>query len=213
MTGAKWHKTMGLLKFVKPPNLTPPDRYRFTFPGGHVEKADDRNEWFRAIARFAKDNDITLPEDWQEQAEDQLCRVLPPGWCRYEDGTVPGTFIDVRMTVDDLERGTGILVELATHPDPLVDQAEAERRARICAACVANVEVSGCFSCKQIVDFIFRVKGARKTEADSALRSCGVCKCSNRAQVWVKPELLEKRITPEHREQYALLSHCWKNFD
>lgn len=201
---------MPLLKFNFPANLSPPDSYRWHSPTGYVVKADDRHEWFRAIRKFADNNSIELPENWQAEAEDRLCRVLPPGWSKYEDGSTPKTFLNARFEAGDLARGTEVLVRIGAAPDPLVDQQTAEERARICAACPANVRVSGCYSCQPIADYVARVKGARKTQAESVLNGCAVCRCSLRAAVWIKDEISSHGITPAMHDQFQTLPWCWK---
>lgn len=201
---------MNLLSFNWPKTLCPPDKYRYTFPSGYVVKADDRGEWFAAIKKHAKDNGITLPDGWEALAEDQLCRVLPPGMCRYGDGTVPVQTVDIRMTPDGFMRGMGSLLRVALTGEPLVEQEVAEERARICASCPANVNIAGCASCADVADSIAKIRGARKTEGDAVLRHCAICLCSNKSQVWVKEEILAKAITPKMRAQFQTLSHCWK---
>ena len=199
-----------LLKFAFPAFETPPDLYRWAAPNGHVVREYNRDEWLRSIKKFCDNNDIELEDGWEADAEDRLCRVLPPGLCQYEDGGTPQTYLNARFDLGDLARGTQMLVEIATHPDPLVDEEEADRRAGICASCPANVNVSGCMGCVPIADLVSKVRGAKKTKADSVLKHCAVCRCALRAMVWVKDELLEPTITPEQREQYATLPWCWK---
>lgn len=202
---------MNKLKFNFPAFETPPDLYRWMAPNGHIVSEYNRDEWLRSIKRFCDNNDIELKEGWEAEAEDRLCRVLPPGLCRYEDGGSPQTYLNVRFGAGELSEGAESVARLALTPNALVDQETAETRARTCASCVANVRVSGCYSCYNIVDAIFRVKGARKTEADAALNGCGVCKCSLRSMVWIRDDLLEELMTPEKREQYATLPWCWRN--
>lgn len=201
---------MPLLKFDFSPNLSPPERYTHRLPNGVEVKADDRAEWLREIKKKYDDNNIPLAEGWEADVEDKLCRVLPPGWCKYDDGGKPQTYLNVRFALGDLARGTQILVDIMSHPDPLVDEEEANRRAKICSSCQANVNVSGCMGCVPIADLVSKVRGAKQTKADSVLRHCAVCRCALRAMVWVKEELLEPTITAEQREQYSLLPWCWK---
>ena len=180
-------------------------------PTGHVVSADDRGEWFTAIEKHAKDNNIVLPEDWKAYYEDQLCRVLPAGLCTYYDGTAPQTYLSTRFGAEDLFRGAEMLATIAMHPDPLVTQEVADERARICAACPANVKVSGCYACYPISALIVHVKGARKTVADGVLLNCAVCRCPNRSQVWIKDEVLATSIDADQHAQFQQVGdHCWK---
>ena len=152
-------------------------------------------------------------------AEDALCRVLPPGHCTYADGKQPGVFVDIRMTEDDWRRGMDVLESVvAQHvkslfdaeATPLVDQSTAETRARICASCPANVMIRGCSACMGMANWIVKIRGNAKTESDGVLAQCGVCHCSNKAQVWVKAETLAKGVTPEMLEKFKSLPWCWK---
>jgi hypothetical protein len=202
---------MSKLKFNFATFQTPPDLYRWAAPNGYVVTAYNLDEWHRAIRKFCKDNDIALEEGWEAEAEDRLCRVLPPGWCKYEDGGTPQTYLNVRFGAGELSQGAEAVAKIALTPNALVDQETAEARARTCASCSANVKVNGCYSCYNIVDAIFRVKGARKTGADSVLNGCGVCKCSLKSLVWIRDDLLDELTTPEKREQYASLPWCWRN--
>lgn len=198
------------LQFNFPKNDVPPDYLRFHHSDGHVSLAADVTAWYAKIAKHERDNGRTLPEDWKEQAQDQLCRVLPPGWCKFSDGSAPKTYVDVRLTMAGLLRGMATLTEVVVSSDSLVDQSEAERRAKICAACPANVSFDGCAPCVGFSNKIVAIKGAHSTEADPLLKACAICLCSNKAQVWVKGDVLAKRITPEMREQFSALPWCWK---
>jgi hypothetical protein len=200
---------MNLLRFNFKPSVSPPDRYRYTCPDGFIVVADEKYLWLRKIKQHYEDNNIPLPDGWEALAEDQLCRVLPSGYCVYSDGSKPAVFLD-RMTTDDWKRGMTVLEQVATAPDPLVDQATAESRARICAACPANIVLKGCSACAGIADWIVRIRGSVKTEPDKKLAQCGVCHCSNRAQVWVKAELLAKGVNAEQRALFETLPWCWK---
>lgn len=201
---------MSKLKFKFAAFETPPDLYRWAAPNGHVVREYNRDEWLRSIKKFCDNNDIELPDGWEADAEDRLCRVLPPGWCQYEDGGAPQTYLNVRFGAGELSDGAEGVARIALTPNALVDQETAEARAKTCASCPANVRVNGCYACYNIVDAIFRAKGARKTEADAVLNGCGVCKCSLRSMVWIRDDLLDEITTPEQREQYATIPWCWK---
>lgn len=201
---------MSLLKFNFGHNTSPPDRMRHTHSDGHVSVADEKDLWLRIIAKHERDANRELPEGWEAAAEDRLCKLLPPGLCKYEDGTNPAEYLNTRIDGDTVRRGTQVLLDIATSDDPLVDQATAESRARICAGCPANVAVQGCSSCAGIADLVVRLKGGKKTQADQVLKYCAACGCSSRANVWVKPELLANGVGPEQVRKLKLFDHCWK---
>lgn len=198
------------LKFNFRANEVPPDKYRYTCPDGFVVEGWHPDQWLLDIKKHYRDNNIPIPDDLSEQAEDQLCRLLPPGLCRYQDGSTLDTYIDVRLTQDDWIRGMGALLNIVTTRDALVDQETAEARGRICASCPANILIKGCGACIGIADAILKIRGAASTKADGKLMQCANCGCSNKAQVWVKTELLAKTVSEDQLRKFDLLSHCWK---
>lgn len=199
-----------MMKFAFEKSLTCPDNFRFRFQDGTLIMRNTRQDWFDAIAKHYKDNDIPRPEDWKAQAEHQLCMLLPPGWCMWETGEAAAGLVDARLSMGDIFRGMEVLARIAASPDPLVEQAEAERRAALCSGCFANAHVPGCAPCMKIPDMVASIAGAKTTKSDYLLQSCLVCKCRNSAAVWIKEELLAKGITPDHHRIYQQLDWCWK---
>lgn len=194
------------------PETTPPDKLRYRFQqDGHLVLEMDVDTWFRKIKEHYEHNDYPIPADWKEQAENQLCQSLPPGWCEYENGGDPQTFIDARMTMDDIINGTSVLVEFVKQGSPLVDQSLADSRAKTCAACYANISAGGCAACKGLAYLVDSVAGTRKTAADDLLqgKSCGVCKCLSRAHIWLPIDVLQKGITPDMETLWPK-DWCWK---
>jgi len=202
---------MSLLRFNFPRNMAPPDEYSYHHQDGYVSKATDQDTWFADIRKHMRDNGYPIPENIEEIAVDQRCRTLPPGFCKYDDGSNPAVYIDRRRGPEDLMHGMMVLIEVINpFVDSMVTQELAESRAATCAACPANVDIQGCFSCNNMADAITRVRGSNKTQADQYLRSCAVCTCLNRAQVWVKPDILAKGVTAEQMQQFESLPWCWK---
>lgn len=198
------------LKFSFPKGLVPSDNFRFTHVDGHVTLRSDPAAWYDEIAKQERDNGRELATDWKEQAQDQLCRILPPGFCTYDDGSTQSAYINLRMTRDDYMNGMSALAHVALDSDPFVSKEEADSRARTCAACPANVPIEGCQPCLNMVGLIMNIKGSATTEADPLLKACGICHCSNKAQVHVKSELLAKGVTEEQKRQFSLIEYCWK---
>lgn len=146
--------------------------------------------------------------------ESAACEQLPPGSCLYENGARPAPF-DGEMTVEALGAAGHALIHLVMASmfgdSPLVDQAEAERRAAICARCPMNVQVRACLSCKGaegIKGLIHKVTGGNVTSVDKDLYNCRVCTCSLKTIVWIKPEILAKGFTDSQRARTP--SCCWK---
>lgn len=200
-----------MMKFNFPHYSVPPDGLRFIVPeDGRPIEATDRKAWYDKIKKHYADNGYTLPENWKEIAEDQRCRTLPPGWCLHEDGRLEYDSISLRMEIGDFWRGMDVLKNIVLDPEPFVEKPIAEARAAICASCPANTAVPGCHSCHKVANHILAIKGTQETSSDPLLKACGVCKCSNQAQVWVKARLLEKGITPDQMRKFRLMDHCWK---
>lgn len=198
-----------MLKFSFDPCLGVPDGYIFTFPDGYKSRNLHRTSWYDDIKKHYQDNGIPMPPDWKEQAEHQWCLGAPPGFCIHETGEGWIGF-NTRLTAHDFLHGTVILSQIALEPDPLVDQSLAESRAKKCAACPANLQVSGCIPCLGIANFIVQIKGSKTTSSDSFLNTCAHCKCSNSAQVWIKKEILAKHYDPTAMAGMSAMPDCWK---
>jgi hypothetical protein len=115
-----------------------------------------------------------------------------------------------RFTFDDFLRGMKTLSAFVIK-DEVVPQDVAESRALICSRCVMNMSIPGCHSCVGLVNSVMAIKGAKSTKHDHLLKSCGICLCSNEAQVWVPIERLAKSTSPEMLEKYKRVGECWKN--
>lgn len=199
-----------MLRFNFPESLVPPDNYRATMPDGHIIRSQSRRGLFDEIKAHYRRNGYDLPPNYREFYEDRLCRILPPGLCINETGEATNSN-DLRIGIEDLKHGMQVLWNITRSPDPLVRKEEAERRARICAACVANIDVPGCKPCIQLANTVMDVKGKGRTTGDPFLRTCAVCKCSNEAQVWVKKEILMTGTNPEQLQRMKDLNpECWK---
>jgi hypothetical protein len=164
------------------------------------------------IKQHYKDNNLPLPDDWQERVEDQMCKQLPEGWCTYVDG-VPAN-PENNITAENIVKGITSLYKMAIETlkgeDVFVSQDEANQRAAICARCYQNKPSNFCMGCgamRQVTELVAKVKGSRKTTSDSRLQNCGICGCRNEAIVHVKRNILlsgEKSATTESRPNW-----CW----
>jgi hypothetical protein len=86
----------------------------------------------------------------------------------------------------------------------LVEQDEAERRAKICAACPYQVTTAGCWGCKGIAGMLPAIAGARKTSYDAQLKACGVCGCYNAVSVHLPLDV-------QKGEDLNFPDYCWKS--
>ena len=203
-----------MLKFNyrdKPGTPDPPDGYLFTHQDGYKSRNLHRSSWYADIDKHYKDNGYYQPDNWREIAEHQWCLGAPPGWCHHETGEQHAGYFSTRLTAHDYLHGTVVLSQIAASSEPLVDQELAESRARKCAACPANLQVSGCIPCLGIANFIVQIKGAKRTASDSFLNTCAICKCSNAAKVWVKTEILSAHANPTELAAMRAMPDCWQS--
>lgn len=191
--------------------VCPPDKWRYVHPeDGYVSSCFTYDGWMAKILKHKKDNGYEVPPDWREQAEDQLCKSLPPGWCQYDGGGDPSVFLNRRTAIGDIVRATEVLYEFVKQGHPIVDQKTAEERAQTCARCYAKDSVQGCSPCVGLANLIADVCGAQTTSADEVLenKQCLVCGCSARANVWVPVSVSAAGWTDE---MSALAPNwCWK---
>lgn len=98
------------------------------------------------------------------------------------------------------------------HKDPFVDQAEAERRANICAECEENGIPAGKGWLEGWTDGVMLDSVMGKTvEKQDELGTCDACNgCELRAVVWWAPDILVEvsRFSSEFLRRAP--AHCWK---
>lgn len=139
-----------------------------------------------------------------DEIQTQICTRMGPGtrafFCRpcqpYAFGSI------------DLEDVAHFLKTTASwvKKPTFVSQAEADRRAEICASCPQNIGITGCTGCRNLVKWTFQLIGHRSTPFDTKLGACAVCHCSNQAQIHLPLEVLKKGIT----KRMVFPDHCWK---
>jgi len=133
------------------------------------------------------------------------------------------------LTVDDYKAGSNALFRLLKSrvsmmagrgESPFVDQAEAERRAQICAGCKFNIKVeencgAGCAAIRKEVEKLARgfatkftkLIGGKRTKWDHQLHVCRICRCENKAKIHYAAGILKAVTKPEG--QRALPNHCY----
>lgn len=190
---------------------TPPDLFRFVFrEDGYRVSSFSYDGWLAGIKKHAKDNGYELPENWVALAEDQLCHLLPPGCCKHEDGRPASARVDARMSMDDVLRGTKVFLAFVKSGGKIVEQEEAERRGKICAGCYMRSAIPGCAPCVGLANLVTEINGAKSTKSDAFLesKSCLVCKCAAKANIWIPVETSRVGVTPEMVEVFP--EFCWK---
>lgn len=140
------------------------------------------------------------------EIENQLCENHPFS-CSENPSVTPR-----RLHLNDILRGTRVILSFKAAGSPLVAQGEAERRAGICINCTRNVDYAKPCSgaCPELVDVVKSIVGGAATKYDSMLKACDICGCSNAAQVHVPAEFLAKGVTDEMMAQFKTVSTCWK---
>lgn len=193
-------------------NECPPDQYRYRFrEDGYLVKCFSYGGWLERIRAHRQMNGYPESDDWKEEAEDQLCRLLPPGWCRQVTGEPPEWYINSRIGIEDVLRGTRVLAAFVADGMPLVSRTVAAERASICSTCPFASSVEGCSICVGLSNVVEEVVGGQQLQTDAVLdnKSCLVCKCSARAQPWVPVEYLSRGVTNEMLAQFPT-DYCWK---
>lgn len=201
-------------------SMVPPMKFSFTVPenGYKIENQMNLEDLYKKVQAHYNDNGIPLPSDWKDRVEDQICRRLPAGWCKYSgDGSVKG--FTPLLTAEAILKGLKSLASMALNAakgeEVYVSQEEAERRANICSRCYFNMQSNFCGGCaagQAITSLVSKVKGSRTTSYDNQLQACGICGCRNSAIVHVNRNMLlngEKNETTNSRPDW-----CWvKNPD
>lgn len=196
------------MKKLNSHSLVPPGGFKFKDPvTGHEMQRYVWEYLLDDVANHRRANN--LPPISTEEIEDQMCNRMGKAsatMCNDPRPSVDG----VSLTLGDIMRGTAVIASFKLAGSPLVSQEEAERRAVICAPCLYNVNYRKPCSgvCAELVELVATIVGGAGTSRDGELSACGICRCSNMAQVWIPVEFLKKGVTDEQIEQFP--AQCWK---
>lgn len=165
----------------------------------HWSVATDYWTWIERVNLHRRANNLAPIS--AEEAEDQLCQTLPPGWCKQtKEGGTPA--VNTRFGWKDVVEGMKSFARVVR--TGFVSQAEADRRARICASCYFNVGVEGCGSCHKMATLVTGEVASKKTSYDPRLKACAVCKCALKSLIWFPLNALN----PDKRD--LVPSFCWQ---
>ena len=179
----------------------PPDGYRYVFPeDGYTSHAWTFVDWVADALKHCRTNDYSF-EGMEEKMQQQLCSVLPPGWCDFDDPNRPRATASLEW--GDVTAGLTTFARWIKQGRETVEQKEADRRGLVCSRCYLNVNISGCFGCQKLITEALPDKS---TKYDFALRGCAVCKCVLKAKVHFPMHLLDTENT-QQQELYP--SFCW----
>jgi hypothetical protein len=183
-------------------------------PGGwHYEQPETHHHmsgitWqalVKKVSQHRQNNNIPQDENLFNEIEEQMCERMS-----VEDRDAhcgAGARIPKSIGWRQVESFLKTAGAFIASGGQLVDQAEAERRAAICAACPLNVGMHGCGVCRATVDAFRATILQRSTSQDAGLLNCGVCGCENRTQVHIPLETLRAGTGDL---DYSLNPACWK---
>lgn len=167
----------------------------------------ERKVWNHRVAN----NLVPLPDT---AIEDIVCRQLIDRGCAEYCIDSEHSFLPIvtgfKVTFDQVKRGTLTIASNLIRGNPLVEQAEADRRSRLCAKCPYNVDPEGCTPCTMgaVRSLVKAVVGNRVTVEEASLKSCAFCGCFNASQVWFPLDVLQKFMRKEINDN--LPGFCWK---
>ena len=156
------------------------------------------------LRKWHADKQLEWPGDPEMRAriEHFICQRLPKGFCIGGPDNPVVPYLSVGMIRDATRL---IMRRIFDRKELFVGQTEADRRAKICANCPANLH-GICTSCagNQFFDlFGWFIRAGKKTQYDSALDTCAVCKCLLRCKIWINQETLNALTKHEYPPQ------CW----
>lgn len=190
----------------------PPDHFSFTHPETfHVSWAVDWVEWQKRIGEHREGN--KLPAITPEEAEEQLCKTLPPGWCKHASADKKNhRFVNTRLRFGDIAQGMKAYLALIASGFKTVSQEEANRRAAICSGCYLRVQPQGCGACVKLARLITGDIARKTTPYDSNLvnKACAVCSCPVASLVHFPMSALEKPEVDSPQKQEAYPDFCWR---
>ena len=112
----------------------------------------------------------------------------------------------------DVLHGTQVMASFVASGMKVVEPAEAERRAHICANCRLNVNFSKpCGGiCAELKALVGKLVGNRITPYRERLNSCLICKCFLESAVWLPLDIQIKPLSDRQKIQFEHVPHCWK---
>lgn len=163
------------------------------------------------IKAYRRANGIPIGLDFENEVEAEVCKFYPQE-CFDCSPLVPNTAI--RLSIDDVVAGTKTMLRFKLAGSPLVDQAEADRRAAICSKCAYNGQITTpCSGCDAIKKAVISLIGDVKTAYDDRLQSCMICHCFNAAAVWLPLEIQSQSWREIQKQQFQAAKEsnsCWK---
>lgn len=186
---------------------TPPIGYVFAIEhGGEVFRfqAPMRDGILKKLRAWHADKGLEWPgeAEMESRLEHYICQLIPAGFCK---NMAPGAGVPFFSSARIREQTRLFANKAIRHPELRVPREEANRRARICAACPNNMH-GICTSCAgnefQDIFAMFKSAGCT-TDYDQVLDTCTACGCLLKTKVHVSIDLLSKL------EQHEYPGNCW----
>lgn len=189
-------------------NETPPGQFRFTVrETAHKFRSIAWGTLIKEIRDHYKANSLLVPLDLEAQVEDQLCSVLPPGWCNQNDPT-KAHFHPAGLTMANFLTGTKTIVSWFLGGKRKASKEEIEERTRICSGCFWNQNPEGCTGCSMgAIHEVVNSVVAERYPGDQFLKACMLCGCSLVLKTRVPLDILQKHTSAEVNER--LPEYCW----
>lgn len=195
-------------------NETPPGQWRYRCPNlpndiawiGPFHAFQDLKD---AVINRCRANSVTPPVNLDADIQDQICRNLPPGKCKDENG-VPymGAGQPPSLDLSHIKAATATLWSWMREGGQRVSKDEIYRRTLICAECPYNTPLY-CASCaeKSLRDLISAAVGGSSLPSDNLLHICGKCSCSLKAKTRLPVEIIRSHTSKDIMG--SLPEKCW----
>jgi hypothetical protein len=186
---------------------SPPGGWRLTVPQTGVTLTAPYAKSLKVKVRKHLDaNDHEEPDDFDEWFDNAVCEESGHGDPFCGDPAAPVTEQQKFITPSKAKRFLRTILALLQERK-LVDRAEAERRAAICAQCPLAGHIGSCWGCYAIYRKIRRMLKGAPIDMDSQKRWCLACGCYLPGKLWLTNEGLDKAEAGD-RPDYA--ARCWR---
>src|ERR1700747_2214417 len=148
--------------------LSPPGQWRYTQPEtNHTMIGITFHALIRKVAQHRQNNNIPFDEDLAIEVENWICEHMEPQ--DRNEYCAEGKRVPTSIGWQEVSRFLKTMGAFFVQGGQCVDQAEADRRAAICADCPFQVSVHGCGICRATVDEFRASIMKRTTPSDPKL--------------------------------------------
>lgn len=175
-------------------------------PGKHYYAPSDL---MNDLNHHYKANGLEVPADLFRRVQDQLCLLLPPDRCYYENASDRPVVARFHVTFDKVVAGTKSLIGWQMKGRPKASVDTINERSAVCVRCPYNVLPAGCATCNSpLVALVNAFVGSSKGKHDASIHSCAVCGCALKALVQMPTEIIQEHLSQEQKA--ALPDYCWQ---